>query len=309
MAISNANWQAIWNMGYQVGWNDRYKANHPVTAAPSNKALCISAANWNAVYNAGFQKAYGKTIASPNPADIPHDDDVCPPAATPATVNPPPQASTASAGPQFGYSAEQWGNMYLYWRIGHDLGGSYLAIQAALCAGFGENSFITVGCNNSNHCGTWQLDSTWQAMHAYTDVAYWTTYAYQNGFWNYGGIISIAHAHPEYSAGYIANMCQGAYGDLSEGGNYYEQFAADANRIYNYWQGASPSVPGATQPAQPPAPTPANSLDIFESYNWAGGYEIIWQNAYKGVTDAASAWTDYNSRLVKTDYVKPAAFD
>lgn len=206
MAISNANWQAIWNEGYQDGWNDVHHTSHTVTRAPSNVALCMSRANWDAIYNAGFDAAYGKKVSAPGPADIPHDDAVCPPAAALATVGGGPVATVVSAGPQFGLDAEQWGNAYLYWRIGHDLGAPYLAIQAALCAGFGENSFRTLGCNSGGYCGTWQVGQSWQRQHVYTDVSYWTTWAYEHGFYGYGGLIAIAHAHPSYSAGYIANI-------------------------------------------------------------------------------------------------------
>lgn len=308
MAISNADWQAIWNEGYQVGWNDRYKQNHAVTHAPSNVALCISKANWDAVYNAGFDDAYGKKVSAPAPGDIPHDDAVCPPAATPATTTPPPVATVSNAGPQFGLDAEQWGNAYLMWRIGHDLGAPYLAIQAALCAGFGENSFHTYGCNSGGYCGVWQVGASWQKQHVYTDVAYWTTWAYQHGFYGYGGIIDIARAHPDYSAGYIANLCQGAYANLTEGGNYYGKFEQQANQIYNYWQGASPGVPGATQPAQTPAPSIQSPTSAIAALNWAGGYEVAWQTAEGGAKTAVASMKAYNDRLVTYDYVEPATF-
>lgn len=113
--------------------------------------------------------------------------------------------------------------------VGHGLKAPQLALEAMLCLGWGENDMLADGCNNSNHCGIFQLDSTWQGMHDYHDVKYWANYAYTKGFWGHGGIIPLAHAMPSQSPGYITNLCQGAYSDLTQGATYYNQYLQLAN--------------------------------------------------------------------------------
>ena len=308
MSISQEAWQDIWNEGYQHGWNSRYHQSHPIVAAPSNVSLCISADNWNDVWTQGYQAAYGVHVAAPGPTQIPHDDAVCP-TTQPIYAPVQPVATVASlSGPQFGYSASQWGDLYLVWRIGHDLGAPYLAIQAALCAVMGEGSLGGYVCNSGGYCGLWQVGHSWQAQHDWHDNAYWTTWAYQHGFYGYGGIISIARNHPSYSAGYIANMCQGAYSDLTAGGDYYGKNAGQANQVYNYFQGSGATTPPPTVAPTVQPPLPSDAKQVFESYNWAGDYELEWQRVYGGIKQAHTESMTYYARLVTSNYVKPNTF-
>lgn len=126
--------------------------------------------------------------------------------------------------PVFPGNPSQEANARILIGVGKTLKAPQLALESMMCLGWGENDMTASGCNSSNHCGLFQLDSTWQAMHSYEDVAYWAAYAYEKGFYGYGGIIPIALAHPTYSPGYITNMCQGAYADLAQGAAYYDQY-------------------------------------------------------------------------------------
>lgn len=156
-------------------------------------------------------------------------------------------------------NAEQAQNIVTCLRVGVELGASYLALESMMCLGFGENSWNTYGCNSSDHCGVFQLGSSWQGQHAYTDVSYWAAYAYKYGFYGFGGIIPLARSQPHVTPGYITNQCQGAYSNLAEGAAYYDQYQADAIwAIQAYYDtathGAKPVVLGAPRPTQPAQP-------------------------------------------------------
>lgn len=120
-----------------------------------------------------------------------------------------------------------------------------LGTLAALCAGAGENTWHSDGCNSSNHCGFWQLDSTWQAMHDYHDVEYWTRYAIQHGFYGQGGLSKIAKDHPTWRPGDVAQACQGAGPSPTwpNPADYYQSKLGEAEAVYNRYK-SSASVPG-----------------------------------------------------------------
>lgn len=323
MAINSNDWNAIWNEGYQTGWNDRYKQGHPVTHAPSAAALNISRADWDKVYNAGFDAAYGKRVSAPGPGVIPNLP--AKPAPTPApapALAPAPIATIATvqggggapSGPQFGLDAEQWGNLYWVLRIGVDLGAPWLALQAMLLIGFGENNAHTYGCNNIHACGFFQLLPSWQSKHPYTDVGYWAHYAYQQGFYGKGGLIALARQYPTESAGYITNLCQGAYSNYAQGAAYYNQYRPQANQVYNYWiprlkglPGGVGRSPGPSGPAAP-APTPKNALPLFKSLTWGGDMKLLWAGAAQGAGNAVTDARKFFDHYQAYDYVKPSAF-
>jgi hypothetical protein len=221
---------------------------------------------------------------------------------TPAPVHrnphpaPAPIATTADA--------DQAHNQHIFVYEGERLGGSVLAILAACCAGWGENSFHTYGCNGDSGCGcsqgccgAWQIDCSKQADHAYTDVTYWTDRAYQQGFYGgFGGIISIAHNHPDYSPGYIANMCQGAYSNLAQGGAYYDRYLDLARQTYNTYKGkGAPPATGGYTPSSHPTPVQQyNPTAAASFYHWPGNYANaithIDDGAIRGADRANEAW-------------------
>jgi hypothetical protein len=174
-----------------------------------------------------------------------------------------------------------------------------LGTIAALCAGSGENTWHTDGCNSSNHCGFWQLDSTWQAMHDYHDVTYWTRYAIQHGFYGQGGLSHIAKAHPTWTPGQVAEACQGAGAAAIP---YYDSKRAEAEAVYNRYKSGA-QIPGVSL-----VPTPtlyANPLkdanvtperiDMGVDYAGTGHYSAI----AKGVitTWAPGGWGKYGNYL------------
>lgn len=146
----------------------------------------------------------------------------------PGSENHGPAAGYDQAQEQSAFTDQQTQNIITCLEACHQEGADYLATMALMCLGFGENSWQSDGCNASDHCGVFQLDTSWQAMHDYRDVGYWARYALLHGFYGYGGIIPISVTHPEYSPGKITNMCQGAYTNLDTGAAYYDGYESDA---------------------------------------------------------------------------------
>lgn len=208
-------------------------------------------------------------------------------------------------------ASEEGRNINTVLRVGYQLNAPELALLSMLCLGFGENSWTTVGCNSSNHCGVFQLDSDWQKMHAYTDVAYWASYAYQHGFYGgFGGIIHIARTHPDFAPGRIANMCQGAYANLDEGQAYYEKFIGDAHSaLATYGPDAKRGIKykgGGGIPGVYSNSTQGQSLLAkIKAINWAG-YEVnIIKYIRGGANEAAHKAEVYATTLDKVTVVKP----
>ena len=192
---------------------------------------------------------------------------------------PPVEAVTASAG----YTQQQLDNQKIYYEEGKRLGASKLAILAALCAGSGENSWHTNGCNSLGYCGTWQIGRNFQAEHDYHDVKYWTAYAYKNGFFGYGGIIEIANKHPDYSPGRIANMCQGAYSDLDTGARYYDGYASEAESIYTALsKDKLPTLASLGEPS-----IPSDPHDAAQAGDFGDEFYHAFQNLHKGTSLAS----------------------
>lgn len=196
--------------------------------------------------------------------------------------------------------------------------------MTVLCAGAGENGYRATGCNGYGGCGScgrgccgfWQIDCSWQTQHDYTDVYYWTTRALKDGFWSYGGILSIAANHPDYSPGYIANMCQGAYSDLVQGGNYYNQYQAEAQAAYDtYWSGVARRAHGLGEGGGgggTPAPTPGPPIlidsgpyNLIAQLDFAGLDINLWKALEAAGVAVASSAHGYLLQVQKTVYVNP----
>jgi hypothetical protein len=157
----------------------------------------------------------------------------------------------------YGYDSEQWLNVNIYVQQGYALNAPALAIRAALCAGTGETAFPgfrTNECNSSKHCGTWQLNTDWQKQHDWRDVPFWTAHAYLHGFYGYGGLVKIATDHPDWTAGHVAQACQGAGPTFQAAASYYQTFRDRANWL----MGLIPRHPGSSSsaPATPPTIIP-----------------------------------------------------
>ena len=204
------------------------------------------------------------------------------------------------------YTSEQEQNIITCLTACHQEGANSLATMALMCLGFGENSWHTYGCNSSDHCGVFQLDSTWQAMHPYWDVGYWAVYALRQGFYGKGGIIQIARDHPDWPPGWVTNWCQGAYSTPGGGGDYYDQFQADAIwaiRTYGHRAGLhlsaaqlSAGSPGASLTA-PSATDRAAVLAAAAAINWAGDLENVVKYIRGGGNEAVRMATRTRDRI------------
>jgi hypothetical protein len=206
------------------------------------------------------------------------------------------------------YTSEQVNNIRIYIATGHRLRAPEKAILAALCAGFGENSWNTYGCNPSNHCGTWQLDSDWQAMHSYLDVPYWTDYAYQKGFYGgNGGLIKIADDHPGWSIGEMTQACQGAGPSDAAAAAYYQgQLPLAEGALRTYGDSADKLVNlaavgggGGGAPAGAPALSSGNPSGLIKSTDWAGNVENAFKFIRGGSDEAAHISGTTKDRVVK----------
>ena len=158
-------------------------------------------------------------------------------------------------------SAEQAANVRTCLAVGEQRGVSYNALWAMMLLGCGENSWHTYGCNSGGYCGVFQLGSSWQRQHPYTDIAYWAAYAYEDGFYGHGGLEQIQRDHPELSPGAWTNLCQGAYvpSEYPAFGYYYDHYddygALLIKQYYHHTgQDVLPPLPGPTQSRVPPAP-------------------------------------------------------
>ena len=204
-------------------------------------------------------------------------------------------------GPAAGYqqvletsalTSDQTANIITCLTACHQEGADELATMALMCLGFGENSWHTYGCNSSDHCGVFQLDASWQAMHPYTDVGYWAVYALRQGFYGKGGIIALSREHPDWPPGWITNWCQGAYSTPGGGGDYYDQFQPEARwaiRTYGKRAGLRLSAaqigagPGSNAGNVYNALGAGNPVKVIKSADWAGDVD----NAYKYIIGGA----------------------
>jgi hypothetical protein len=229
--------------------------------------------------------------------------------------------SGAKAHAASSYTQSQQDVINTYLRIGYDLKAPDLAIEAALCAGSGENNWSNDGCNSSNHCGAWQISGTLQQEKPYSDLEYWTTEAYTRGFYqpgvsgDTGGLIGIAKANPTQTPGWCANVCQGAYADLAAGAQYYDQFAAEARQIMKDFGHGAPAAKSTAPTAPTTTSTYPGGVDLvaktpltsdIEKFDYAGDWINAWKYLADGIDKAnQSAKTHYNT-ITAITYVKPA---
>lgn len=145
-----------------------------------------------------------------------------PPLAAPAPPAPADvvTATVAAASPQ----RQVWDEL---WRLGVPR----TVTRVAFLIGTAENDWNTNTCNPSNHCGLFQLDATWQAQHDYHDVAYWTRFAVEHGFYNHGGIWQIVRSNPNWSIGEMVQACQGAGPTWQAATDYYNSRLAESDAI------------------------------------------------------------------------------
>jgi hypothetical protein len=267
MSITSDQWNAIWNNGYQTGWNDRYHTSHAVAPAPSAVALNISASDWNAVWTAGFDAAYGQHVSAPAPGAIPN----LPPPSPP----PPP---SGSGGPGAGTA----GGPYTYAQVEGfwvNAGGppEAAAIMAAIATA--ESGRTNVIQSGQPYATTgWGL---WQITPGNSEPQVGIDYALLN---------------PETNA-------RAAVAKYRSGGlNQWTTYTSGAWR--QYYQGGTPPATGPSGGGGG-APTPAtpNVTDAIKSLNWAGDFELLWQAVAAGTETAKNATGAYRQRFDGFDYV------
>lgn len=171
---------------------------------------------------------------------------------------------------------------------------------AALCIGAGENTWRSSGCDSvtGTHCGLLQVSPTFQAMHDYHDSEFWMRYAIQHGFYGQGGLTQIANDHPTWTAGDVAEACQGAGAAAIP---YYNSFRSEADVIWNRYKssgGSSSSLPGVS--LVPTVPLYANPLkdanvtakriDQGVDYAGTGHYSAIAAGVVTNVWKPAGGW-------------------
>ena len=227
-------------------------------------------------------------------------------------LDPPQHAMIAGlasdAGP-LGLSPDEITNADTVLSEGLDLKADDLAFMTVCCIGWGENHWNNTTCNSGGYCGVFQIGASWQARHALSDLRYWARYAFENGFYGYGGILSLAAKYPRASPGRLANMCQGAYANLDTGAQYYDQYDSLARDTINTLlhgahiptaasgisQGAGV---GAGSPSPASAPTTGGVFDTFKALNWAGDFENLFAYMRGGANEAAKMADDYEAQRV-----------
>lgn len=235
------------------------------------------------------------------------------PVATVATVTPGSgsgQLPTEGPNP-FGYNADQEANIYNVISAGFAKGAPDRAIWAGCTIGEAENSWSSYGCNSSNHCGLFQLDSDWQRQHDYHDNRYWAAYAYEQGFYGHGGLIHLANQRPELQIQWIVQYCQGAGPTDQAAADYYAGHVSHALDVLNHYgpkvkQGWKPV--SATSPA-PPSTLPTNSYtgieQAFHELNWAGDDINLWKAVRGGSNEAAHMAQVYYTKTAAIKVIKP----
>lgn len=207
------------------------------------------------------------------------------------------QATDATA--QLGLSPDEIQNVNDVLNAGLRLHASRFALKVACCIGWGENHWVSTTCNGLGYCGVFQVGKGFQAEHDFTDTSYWATYAFEKGFYGYGGIIDMVAKYPNASAGRIANMCQGAYANLDQGAAYYDQYDSQADATINAFLpglGTTVSSPGATP--QPTTPTTGGIFDLMDSLNWAGDFINLWKYLQGGANEAANMASDFETSRI-----------
>jgi hypothetical protein len=301
-------------------------AAKPATAKPATKAVTKAAAPKPAT-----KVKPPKAAAKPDKPKLPTLDTIAkgmaikanrghknPPKAKVATRPPgtgvTPKPRTVAPAAWSDYDLDEATNQQRAVSIGEAKGGSELAILAMCCIGSGENHWSSYGCNGDSGCGCaagccgmMQIDCSKQAEHSYTDTAYWIAVAYDSGFYGYGGVLAIARDHPSYSAGRIANMCQGAYTDLDQGQAYYDRYLSEAAAIYDHFKGSA--VPPASSGVTPSSPhTQEQKYDAGAAasfYHWPGNIALGFTNLDAGATAGShhsnAAWDFARGKEYVTD--------
>lgn len=244
-----------------------------------------------------------KPVFVPTPTPAADNKPTAPTKPQPVPVFQPTPVATPVAVIASSYDADQIQNQKTVVSLCESNHVPMLGTLAALCAGSGENTWHTDGCNNSNHCGFWQLDSTWQAMHDYHDVEYWTRYAIQHGFYGQGGLSAIAKAHPDWRPGDVAQACQGAGPSPTwpNPADYYQSKVGEAEAVYNRYKSSSSgagSIPGVTLVptallyANPlkDANVTAKRIDQGVDYAGTGHYSAIAAGVVTTVWTPAPGW-------------------
>lgn len=149
--------------------------------------------------------------------------------------------------------------MYNAWKTNSNR--NPVVLSALFLIGTAENGWNPNTCNSSNHCGVFQLDSTWQAEHDYRDTQYWAGYAIHQGFYGgYGGLEKIVADHPTWEIGEIVEACQGAGPTWADASAYYQGRASEANGVLVYFEQhyANASLPAPTGSSTPTSTLPSN---------------------------------------------------
>lgn len=192
------------------------------------------------------------------------------------------------------YSSLQLSEQDIMFREWQKIGASRTVLRCLFLIGVAENEWDPYTCNASNHCGVFQLDSGWQAMHSYQDTAYWAAYAMKNGFYSHGGLIHIAATNPGWSIGEMVQACQGAGPTWQAATDYYNGRLAEADAALAATEGRLGAGAGhghvpshgpgsGPQITSPPAPVHSGA--------WNGnpeGQQL--QAAYQNYHDTLSKW-------------------
>lgn len=191
-----------------------------------------------------------------------------------------------------GLSSEQQHNIVTCLTACHQERANELATLAMMCLGYGENSWHTYGCNSGGYCGVFQLGSSWQSQHAYTDVGYWAVYALKFGFYGKGGLIHLSQEFYREPPGFITNLCQGAYANPVQGGAYYDQYLPEARwalRTFGPRAGYHLSGGGVNVGTSIPGGgnTSGNVRQVVQGTDWAGNVENCWKLVLGGANEAS----------------------
>lgn len=294
MAISQANWNAIWNEGFDTGWDDRYRRADPIRRAPSAAALGISQADWNAVYNAGFQKAYGVTISAPGPGEIPSSFD---PVATPA------QVTTSGCG----LDGDQWAQANILLGVCVHERAPNLAKLAIICAALGESGLRAIP--TPNRYGYWGVlqggsgergsAANFPPPNGWNDSAGMAWHFLHGGLGFQGGGALAQINQGNGDPGCIATVVEAS----GETCGYYGANIAQAECIVGAFGGQPVSyTPGRGVSSGPAVPTAQVLINAIEADEWSSWYvygiAAMYARAYNGYLRSEKAYND--SRSVDT---------
>jgi hypothetical protein len=210
----------------------------------------------------------------PPPAGQPPWNTTHPP---PGPTKPPPVATIAGANPM-GYSPDQLQQIAAMFYTAQRNRVTGRVLLALALIGVAENDWDENTCNKSNHCGVFQLDGNWQAMHRYSDTGWWAAFALHKGFYGHGGLIQIDRDHPSWSVSEMVQACQGAGPTWQAAVDYYTTRLAEARNVVKYyWTGGNTSPPPNYAPARYANPlayanVTAERIDMGVDYAGTGYY-------------------------------------